>query len=99
MAATAARHLLSSSEWKEDCYSVRSIPYVRPPYSFTEALANTHSPPFLSFTPSCVDGYGRSGLVTTLLALILNEDLPAQVAIEIIRQHRGAAAVQTIKVL
>lgn len=45
----------------------------------------------------CVDGYGRSGLVTTLLALILNEDLPAQVAIEIIRQHRGAAAVQTIK--
>ena len=47
---------------------------------------------------SCVDGYGRSCLVLALLAMMLDEDLPAASAIEHVRQSRGPAAIQTIKV-
>lgn len=47
---------------------------------------------------SCVDGLGRSCLVVALLALYTNEDLSPILAIELVRQVRGAAAIQTIKV-
>lgn len=52
----------------------------------------------LHSTFSCVDGYGWSCMLLTLLAMLLDENLPAEVAIEIIRQHRGLPAVQTVKV-
>lgn len=51
-----------------------------------------------TFSYSCVDGYGRSCLVLTLLAMFLDEDLPPASAIELIRQARGPAAIQTVKV-
>ena len=59
------------------------------------SLSLSHSSPPCS---SCVDGYGRSCLVLALLAMMLDEDLPPAAAIEHIRQSRGPAAIQTIKV-
>lgn len=47
---------------------------------------------------SCTDGLGRSCLVLVLLAMLMDPDLPAVLAIECIRQSRGPRAIQTIKV-
>ena len=58
----------------------------------------TLMPPSLPLHSSCIDGYGRSCVVLTLLAMMLYENLPAASAIEHIRQSRGPAAIQTIKV-
>lgn len=45
----------------------------------------------------CTDGFGRSCLVLVLLAMLMDPDLPAVLAIEYIRGRRGRRAIQTIK--
>lgn len=45
-----------------------------------------------------MDGLGRSCLALVLLAMVLDPNLPATLAVEHVRQCRGHAAIQTVKV-
>uniref|UniRef100_A0A3Q3WDQ5 Cyclin-dependent kinase inhibitor 3 n=1 Tax=Mola mola TaxID=94237 RepID=A0A3Q3WDQ5_MOLML len=45
----------------------------------------------------CYGGLGRSGLIAACLLLQLSVTLTANKAIEILREHRGGGAIQTVK--
>ncbi|XP_056282858.1 cyclin-dependent kinase inhibitor 3 [Pseudoliparis swirei] len=45
----------------------------------------------------CYGGLGRSGLIAACLLLLLSLTMTANKAIEILREHRGGGAIQTVK--
>ncbi|XP_072314116.1 cyclin-dependent kinase inhibitor 3 [Eucyclogobius newberryi] len=45
----------------------------------------------------CYGGLGRSGLIAACLLLQLSTNMSATKAIEILREHRGGGAIQTVK--
>ncbi|KAK9534022.1 hypothetical protein VZT92_009097 [Zoarces viviparus] len=45
----------------------------------------------------CYGGLGRSGLIAACLLLQLSHTMTANKAIEILREHRGGGAIQTVK--
>ncbi|XP_010785177.1 cyclin-dependent kinase inhibitor 3-like [Notothenia coriiceps] len=50
-----------------------------------------------SFLFSCYGGLGRSGLIAACLLLQLSVTMTPNKAIEILREHRGGGAIQTVK--